>query len=73
MEGSELLREAEAFVHGVKTPARDALTRALGRRGWAQRASAVVSSKGVGIARPGVALTKVGREGREYGCDVCNA
>ncbi|CAN0183798.1 unnamed protein product [Scytosiphon promiscuus] len=54
----QLLREAEGFSHGVKTSAKDALTKALGRRGWAQRAAAVVSCGAVGIARPSVALTQ---------------
>lgn len=67
VEAMELVREAEAFPHGVKTPAKDALTRALGRRGWAQRASAVVLSRGVGIARPSVALTQVRGGARERG------
>lgn len=59
-EATELLQEANAFANGIKTPARDALMRAMGRRGWAQRASAVLSAGGVGIARPGVSFTQVG-------------
>ncbi|CAN0267119.1 unnamed protein product, partial [Ectocarpus fasciculatus] len=57
-DASGLLQEAAAFSHGIKSSAKDALTRALGRRGWAQRAAAVISCEAVGIARPSVALTQ---------------
>ncbi|CAN0104081.1 unnamed protein product, partial [Ectocarpus sp. 6 AP-2014] len=57
-DASGLLQEAAAFSHGIKTSAKDALTRALGRKGWAQRAVAVISCEAVGIARPSVALTQ---------------
>lgn len=58
-EASELLQEANAFSNGVKTSARDALMRGLGRRGWAQRASAVTAGAGGDAARPGVAFAQV--------------
>ncbi|CAN0338720.1 unnamed protein product [Pylaiella littoralis] len=57
-EALALLQEAEAFSHGVKTSAKDALTRLLGRRSWAQRAAGVISCGAKGIARPSVSLTK---------------
>lgn len=58
-QATQLLREAGAMPFGIKTGARDALGRALGRRGWAQRVGALMSSGGRGSLRPGVGLPQV--------------
>lgn len=58
-QATQLLQEADAMPYGIKTSAREALIRALGRRGWAQRAGKLMACGGIGASRSSVSLPQV--------------